>query len=532
MPWIRLPMAALALALALGAQPAPAAAEDDPACRVVTVDMIPTPDLQIVVWIEDTAGNYVGTAYITRLTGSLGLGNRPGMMEFNTAWRWPYGRRTTTFPVWAHRHGMEWPLVIFQNEDETNLSHPLGQSSVESFYCRPLREGEVAWDTQTCASTIFTDKGVLSGTETSNYPPRSDLSFVEGVDHPSVTQMAGMNPFDLVSRATPVGGEPFQVSWPIPDDLPDGDYVLWVEVGKELDQNQFYDYPEPTGIPWSEYGIAYRGQPSVVWRVPFTIAEGESISHTAEYAGYGDPDGIDGNLREPDNTITTGVSGSGAGRLMLISDQGDQFRVRVAARPAFDEIDPGAPSELIAQEVRHDGVELSFIAPGDDDDLGIVTGYEVRYLAGTELTADNFADATPASARVTPLEPGSIQTLSVNELIPQTNYYIGIRAYDECLNYGPIGIIKVTTPERPYGSVDACFVATAAWGTNMAADVQMLRNFRDVYLRSNVIGEILVEAYYTFGPSVAALIAPSDTARRAARTGLAPLVDSIRGLVP
>lgn len=526
-------LGAVALAVALvGGQAAPAVAEDDPACRVVTVEMVPTPDLQIVVWLEDAAGNYVDTAFITRLTGSLGLGNRPGMMEFNSAWRWPYGRRTTTFPVWAHAHGMEWPLVVFQNEDETNLSHPLGQSSVESFYCRPLREGETAWDTQSCASTIFTDKGLLSGSETSRYPPRSDLSVVDGIDHPSVSQFSGQNPFDGVSRATPLGGDPFRVSWPIPDDLPDGDYVLRVEVAKEFDQNQFYDYPAPTGIPWSDYGLPYRGQPSVVYQVPFTIADGESVGQVADYAGYGDPDGIDGALREPDNTITTSVSGSGASRLMLITDDADTYRVRVGARPTFDVAMPGAPSELVARDVRHDAVEVSFIAPGDDDDIGTVTGYDIRYLAGTALTADNFDDATPAAARMTPLEPGTIQTVAINELLPRTNYYIGIRAYDECLNYGPIDIIEVTTPERPYGSVDACFVATAAWGTALAADVQMLRNFRDVYLRSNVVGEILVQAYYTFGPAVAALIAPSDTARRAARAGLGPIVDSIRSLIP
>src|SRR5215510_2130673 len=103
-PWL----AGAALAL-LAASPGSATAEGG--CRLIQVEMLPTPELQIVVWLEDPAGNYVDTLYITRMTGSFGLGNRPGMMEFNSGPRWPYGRRTTTFPVWAHRHGQEWPLL-------------------------------------------------------------------------------------------------------------------------------------------------------------------------------------------------------------------------------------------------------------------------------------------------------------------------------------------------------------------------------------------------------------------------------------
>ena len=42
----------------------------------------------------------------------------------------------------------------------------------------------------------------------------------------------------------------------------------------------------------------------------------------------------------------------------------------------------------------------------------------------------------------------------------------------------------------------------------MANDVGMLRQFRDrAACRSNVLGELAVETYYTFGPAVAAAIA-------------------------
>lgn len=529
----RLLAALVTLAAALIAGHGNAAGQD---CSVVKIEMTPSPELQIVIWLEDEAGTYVDTLFITRMVGSYGLGNRPGMMEFNSAWRWPYGRRTTTFPVWAHRHGMEWPEVVFQNLDESNLSHPLGQSSLESFYCRPLRDGETMWDTQTCSSTVFTDKGVLSTTRTSLYPPRADLTYTSSIDDESVQMFESINPFDAVSRPTPPGDLPFALNWPIPQGFPPGNYVIWVEVNKEFDQNQSFDYPAPVGIPWSEYGLPYRGQPSVVYRVPFTIGPDNSVASTAEYAGYGDPDeieGIDGNLRPPDDTmITTGVDGSGASRLLLTADGAELYRVRVSSRPTFDVTNPGVLEDMRVVEAHATSVIASFVAPSDDLADEQVTGYEVRYMVGDSLTEENFADATVAAVTIVPDEPGIVQLVTINELTPRTQYTIGIRAYDECRNYGPLATLQVTTTEREIGTVDWCFVATAAYGSSMDVEVDVLRRFRDRFLRTHAAGELMVEGYYTFGPALARLIGPSDTLRRLARAGLAPIVEAAEGLSP
>ena len=67
------------------------------------------PAPQIVAWIENPSGVYVDTVFITKQTGTYGMGNRPGRSDLNSGPLWPYGRRITTFPVWAHRHGLEFP---------------------------------------------------------------------------------------------------------------------------------------------------------------------------------------------------------------------------------------------------------------------------------------------------------------------------------------------------------------------------------------------------------------------------------------
>jgi hypothetical protein len=526
--------------LGMTLQAAPARAGGEEMCRVVDVEMTPTEDLQMVIWLEDSAGEYVETLFITELTGRRGLGNRPGRMDFNTAWRWPYGRREGTFPVWAHRHGYVFPRLVFQNyvwpdghNEEDDLSHPFGQSSPEAFYCRPLREGEVMWDTQTCASMVYTDKGLTSATEDSLYPPRADIAYDEGVDDPSVAEFDEINPFDAVTQATPVGGVPMDLSWSIPTDLPPGDYVMWIEASKELDHNGTYNpttYPEPDGILYGDYGIPYRGQPSVLYRIPFAIGLAESIATATDYVGYGDPDGLDGDIRPPDDSIDRDVPGSGAQRLLTMIDGSDSFRARVTARLEFDDLPPSAPEDGRVVEVTSSTATIRFVEPGDDGLIGAVDGYEVRYRAGTPITEADFLDATPAQVSMTPEEGGFVQELTIGQLLPQTTYYVAVRAYDDCKNYGPLGVIELTTSERETGEVDACFVATAAYGSLLANDVEMLRQVRDGVLRTNVAGELLVEAYYTFGPALAGLIGESEELRGLARDVLDPLVDWVKEL--
>ncbi len=506
----------------------------DGTCRTIEVEMTPAEKLQMVIWLEDSAGNYVDTLFITQLTGRYGLGNRPGRMDFNSGLLWPYGRRISTFPVWAHRHGLTFPEVVFQNDDSNNLSHPLGQSSVENLYCRPIQPTEPLWDAMSCATTVYTDKGKFHSSRKSLYPPRSDLTRMAGTDDESVAQMAAANPFDSVSQATPAGGEAYVARYSIPLTIPNGDYMLFAEVAKEFDQNTNYDFPAPVGIPWSSYGAAYRGQPSVIYQVPVTILDGESSAKTLDYAGYGDPDGLDGNIRVPDSTITTTVPGSGSARLLLTVDSsnaGEMYRLRVHTRAARDEIPPGTPGGLTVTTTESRSVTFNFVAPGEDNDTGRVSEYEIRYQAGAPITIDNFDSAIPLSTRVVPADPGTIQTVTITGLIPQTHYYIAVRAVDDCLNRGALESFMITTQLAEPGEVDYCFVATAAYGSLLANDVVVLRKFRDIALRGHIGGELAVAGYYTFGPALARLIKPSETGRGLARQALAPLVSVARSVV-
>ena len=543
------------IGLVLAATLAPTVGLADTPTRCLDVQFTPATKLQTVVWIEDAAGTFKDTIFITQQTGTFGLGNRPGRYDFNSGPLWPYGRRVNTFPVWAHRNGQAFPVVLFQEDTsndpnycqtldpssqayaqcgENHLSHSFDQSSLESHFCRPLQETEPSWDAMTCATMAFTDKGRFSTdpSETTGYPPRVDV-ISSKPDSPSVAMYKALNPYDAISQPTPIAGTIAKAPWPVPASYPDGDYVIYVETSQESDFNSTYNatsYPSPPNIAYSEYGVPYRGQPSIIYKVPITISAGTVTASTATYVGYGDPTGADGNIRPPDSTISTDTPASGASRLQLETDGANMYRVEVVLNDQSMAVIPSEPSQLQATNVTSSDLAMSFVAPGIGSGTSNVSGYDIRVRADDAMTSTNFDDSTAVTASVTPAAPGTVQTFDVSGLLPSTDYWVGIRAYNGCHINGDVAIVHVTTADRESGEVDACFVATAAYGSIMANDVELLRHFRDTFLESNVIGELGVEAYYTFGPAVAGVIGESDLLRTTARDMLGPIVRFIRHL--
>jgi YVTN family beta-propeller protein len=82
-------------------------------------------------------------------------------------------------------------------------------------------------------------------------------------------------------------------------------------------------------------------------------------------------------------------------------------------------------------------------------------------------------------------------------------------------------------PQQPPSGGDDCFIATAAYGSDMAREVAVLRQFRGEWLMTNAAGRAFVRMYYRNSPPVADLIRESDGARAAVRGVLLPIVWSI-----
>ena len=72
-----------------------------------------------------------------------------------------------------------------------------------------------------------------------------------------------------------------------------------------------------------------------------------------------------------------------------------------------------------------------------------------------------------------------------------------------------------------------CFIATAAYGTDTAQEIGILREFRDEFLLHNSLGARFVSFYYRNSPPMADFIARHDILRAIVREGLIHPVASV-----
>ena len=69
-----------------------------------------------------------------------------------------------------------------------------------------------------------------------------------------------------------------------------------------------------------------------------------------------------------------------------------------------------------------------------------------------------------------------------------------------------------------------CFIATAAYGTPMAQEIDTLRSVRDTYMLNNVAGSMFVDTYYRLSPAIADQVAQSPMLAAFVRALLTPVV--------
>ncbi len=425
----------------------------------------------------------------------------------------------------------------------------------------------------------------------SYYPPRNDLAtFTDSdCDQPrsgancniSARKFAEINDLDLVAAATPPYGRPFSKLWRVPDGLADGDYAVYVEVSKEFDGNASHQYPAHVDQMLPEWGQTNNfGQPSVVYRVPFRLSRTAPVATAVTTpVGYGDPLGGTGKLTPIDGTISD-EPGSGAGRLLVITQPPAASaaaltgRVLVATElsgtpppppPPPDAgtgpIDTGEPdagvdapsqedgqvppppdvsgpppvcllSEVSAPEIEGRAIKaeiatFTFLEPALPH-WNEILEYEVHRWGGKEMNEGKFTSGLPLAA-IAKRGPGQAVTVTVDDLKSESEYTVGVRAVGFCGN-GPVGYETFVTPLREFTMLSGCFIATAAYGSPLAADVNLLRGLRDRASQRHPLASTAAELYARSSPPVAHVLAGSDAARAVARGVIGPIVELARAL--
>jgi len=84
-------------------------------------------------------------------------------------------------------------------------------------------------------------------------------------------------------------------------------------------------------------------------------------------------------------------------------------------------------------------------------------------------------------------------------------------------DYSIIGNFEKPSTPPPWGSGGRCFIATAAYGTPTAEQIDVLREFRDAVLLKSTVGSQFVALYYWLSPPIADFIAGSEPLRTLVR---------------
>jgi hypothetical protein len=507
---------------------------------------------------------------------------------------------------------VQFPRIVFQDRREGYASQTCADSTVDPYFCLSFRQESTTrdgLDAVTCASTkaFNSDKGrILTAAEvaagyaepvavggqlterplslTSVYPPRRDFTSCADAstvnscmggsaacfDHPDTAKYAAltraaMPEVDAVTMATPPGDAEQTVMFSVPASWPDGNYVAYLEINVEGDYDAAFNPDlDPTPCsPWSSctrqdlwdywavsFGYPYRGQPSVVFAVPFVLGPAAQFS-TITPVGFGSLDGTDpdaGAMRVMDASISDdpqGASGSGADRLRLGATQTSRLELEV--RPCLTNAPPDAPTDVTAAPVAdskhsHEWAHLHFAVPANRADI---SRYEVRtstdpnpIVAGDDAS---FIEGLPAQAASSKTEalvipvgqaPGAAVDVDLGGLRPLTHYWVGVRAVDSCNRAGPHAVAEVTTTKINFTQLPPislnpahpqCFIATAAWGSAMEPAVRAMRHARDRLLVEVPLFAVAADIYGRSGPAAAAVLRRSDTARTLTRQLLGPL---------
>jgi hypothetical protein len=96
---------------------------------------------------------------------------------------------------------------------------------------------------------------------------------------------------------------------------------------------------------------------------------------------------------------------------------------------------PPATSSLFVTSQSYTSVTLSWIAPGDDGNVGVAAEYDIRYSASAIDNEVKWQAATKVAAPPSPKVAGSAESYIVDRLSPSSTYYFSIKTADEIPNW-------------------------------------------------------------------------------------------------
>jgi outer membrane protein assembly factor BamB len=123
---------------------------------------------------------------------------------------------------------------------------------------------------------------------------------------------------------------------------------------------------------------------------------------------------------------------------------------------------PATVTDLTAGNADDTSIVLTWTAPGDDDMIGNVSAYIVKYSTAGPVNGSNWASATTYDQSWIPAKNGTGETRIISGLTPTTTYWFAVRACDEASNYGDISNSPSATTTGVGTIIMFCGIAAAS----------------------------------------------------------------------
>jgi len=229
-------------------------------------------------------------------------------------------------------------------------------------------------------------------------------------------------------------------------------------------------------------------------------------------------------------TITP-VSGSGSGPGCELTDNGcyspNTVTVYVGSLIIFSNTDSvkhtftsGSPSDdVIGTEFNSGMLEPGASAEWTPENVGEFTYFDMihPWMQGTIIVQDGGDKTHPE--KETHTEEVVDEPVKVEEVMKN------LAAVEQVVEE------PITAPQESSEEGGGCLIATAAYGSELAPQVQMLREIRDNQLMNTESGSAFMttfnEAYYSFSPYIADLERESPVFKEIVKAGLTPMLSTL-----
>jgi len=113
--------------------------------------------------------------------------------------------------------------------------------------------------------------------------------------------------------------------------------------------------------------------------------------------------------------------------------------------PPTDTTPPANVTNLAVSETTANSINLTWTAPGDDENTGTASQYDIRYSTSL-ITEANWASATQCIDEPAPQPAGNLESFTVTGLSSDTAYYFALKTRDEVPNWsGLSNVVNATT---------------------------------------------------------------------------------------